>query len=76
LWFLAGGLDEREVVMLYTDACTSIGGGFVLDSHSFGQFRWEKVEKRFFSSQVTGDQKDINIMEFMVAVLAIYRCGM
>jgi hypothetical protein len=70
LWFLAGELAEREVAYVYTDACTSIGGGFVVDSHSFGQFRWEEEEKKFFASK-TGGITDINIMEFVVAVLAI-----
>lgn len=70
LWFLAGELAEREVVYLFTDACTSIGGGFVLDGHSFGQFRWEEDEKRFFSS-MGREETDINILEFVVAVLAV-----
>jgi hypothetical protein len=70
MWFLAGELAEREVAHLFTEACTLIGGGFVLDTHSFGQFRWAEAERLFFSS-AGRDETDINIMEFVVAVLAV-----
>jgi hypothetical protein len=71
LWFLAGELSERDVVPVFTDACTSIGGGFVVGSHSLGNSQWEEAEKNFFASRAGGGQTDINIMEFVVAVLAI-----
>lgn len=70
LWFLAGDLTDRQTVELFTDACTSIGGGYVMGTHSFGQFRWSEQEQRFFAT-AKGRNTDINIMEFVVAVLAI-----
>jgi hypothetical protein len=69
-WFLAGRLHDRVTHELFTDASTLIGGGYILGNRSFGQFRWEDAEKRLFASAAVG-LIDINVLEFVVAVLAI-----
>ena len=69
-WFLAGDLKDRVVHELFTDASSLIGGGYVLGTASFGQFLWEEAEKRLFASSTSG-LTDINVLEFVVAVLAI-----
>ncbi len=61
---------DRTVHELFTDASSLIGGGYVLGAMSFGQFRWEEAEKRLFASSING-LTDINVLEFVVAVLAI-----
>jgi hypothetical protein len=69
-WFLADRLQDRVTHELFTDASTLIGGGYVLGTTSFGQFRWEETEKRLFAS-APSELTDINVLEFVVAVLAI-----
>jgi hypothetical protein len=69
-WFLAGDLRDRLAHELFTDASSLIGGGYVLSTVSFGQFLWEEAEKTLFASSA-GGLTDINVLEFVVAVLAI-----
>jgi hypothetical protein len=69
-WFLASQSQDRVSHELFTDASTLVGGGYVLGNVSFGQFRWEEAEKRLFASSVN-KLTDINVLEFVVAVLAI-----
>ena len=69
-WFLAGDVKDRVTHELFTDASSLIGGGYVLDTVSFGQFRWEEEEKNLFAT-VDGGVTDINVLEFVVAVLAV-----
>jgi hypothetical protein len=69
-WFLAGDLKDRVSHELFTDASSLIGGGYVLGTVSFGQFLWEEDEKSLFASSA-GGVTNINVLEFVVAVLAI-----
>mmetsp|Transcript_10668 Transcript_10668/g.17538 ORF Transcript_10668/g.17538 Transcript_10668/m.17538 type:complete len:342 (-) Transcript_10668:693-1718(-) len=68
-WFLAKLQDERERVTIYTDASTTIGGGYIWHGHSYGATRWSDTEKQAFG---TADQPtDINGLEMITAICAI-----
>lgn len=70
MWFLAVVVLDREVVEVFTDACTLIGGGYVKGDSTFGQFRWSEEEKVLFAT-TDWDKTDINVLEFVVAVVGV-----
>ena len=70
IWFLAQDTlaQERKHWHMYTDASTSIGGGYYIPELSFGQFRWSVNEKLLYGR---GKKTDINGLEFVTAVCAV-----
>ena len=73
MWFLAKMYDETAMVDMFTDASSLIGGGHALampegwphpEAGHYGQFRWSDEEKQWLGI-------DINVMEFVTAILAI-----
>lgn len=68
-WFLAQLQDERERVTIYTDASTTVGGGYIWHGHSYGATRWSHTEIHAFG---TADQPtDINGLEMVTAICAV-----
>ena len=69
-WFLDGDPKDRVAHKLFTDASSLIGGGYVLGTVSFGAVPLGGGREKlvcFLGWGVT----DINVLEFVVAVLAI-----
>jgi len=67
-WHLARDNGDRVHVHAYTDASSTIGGGYYIDDYSYGQFKWSPAEKLLFGR---GDLTDINGLEFVTAVCAV-----
>ena len=68
-WFIAKLIDERERVTIYTDACTTIGGGYIWHDHSYGATKWCDIEKQAFGTLT--QPTDINGLELITAICAI-----
>jgi hypothetical protein len=77
-WFIAKAENSDIQLEMFTDACTTIGGGYYISipdcedgsSGHFGHIRWSKEERTIFNAIAT-EETDINILEFITAVLAI-----
>lgn len=69
VWYLAGLPGTRELINLYTDASTTVGGGYYIPTHSYGQFLWSPAEKALFGKDTS--PTDINGLEFVAAICAI-----
>ena len=69
IWYLAHhNQSHRMEVHIYTDASTSVGGGYYIKDYCYGQFKWSEDEKLLYG---TGDKTDINGLEFVTAICAI-----
>ena len=68
-WFLAKLHGEREQVEIFTDASTSIGGGYIWHDNSYGATKWSNNEKLLFGPN--GQPTDINGLELITAICAI-----
>jgi hypothetical protein len=78
MWFLAKASSGEAEVEIWTDAATSLGGGYhipLLDAEDgsaghFGQVLWSEDERFLFGA---ADLKatDINVLEFVTAILAV-----
>jgi hypothetical protein len=77
-WFIGKASSNEAELQIWTDAATTVGGGYhlpLLNSVDksvghFGQFLWSDQERQLFGAtelQLT----DINILEFVTAILAI-----
>ena len=64
-------LQHRSVgdadFIAYTDASTTIGGGYIIQGLSFGHWAWSDSEHQFFSAYPT----HINVLELATVVMAI-----
>jgi hypothetical protein len=79
MWFLARDYEGQSMVSMWTDAASLIGGGHAVkvvpdmelpEQGHYGQFRWTAEEKSLYG--VVPDQAtDINVLEFVTAVIAI-----
>ncbi len=78
MWFLGRASSEEAELQIWTDAATTVGGGYHLpltyssdgSSGHFGQFLWSAEEKAVFGTADL-EATDINVLEFVTAVLAI-----
>jgi hypothetical protein len=78
MWFLAKVNSNQAELEIWTDAATSVGGGYHLplsaetngSAGHFGQFLWAEDERLFFGAAEL-ETTDINVLEFVTAVLAI-----
>lgn len=64
-------------VEMFTDASTSVGGGFVVEGLKvFGDFVWSMWERRFFEACIRSAESDagINVLEYVTVVLAVVAC--
>jgi hypothetical protein len=68
-WFLAKLQEEREQVTIFTDASTSIGGGYIWHGQSYGTMRWSPAEKEMFGAN--DKETDINGLELITAICAV-----
>jgi hypothetical protein len=75
VWYLAQNYEDQDLCIIYTDASTTIGGGYMIEPRGeqqgrYGQFRWTEQEQQCYGVSV--DHKtDINAMEFVTAAIAI-----
>jgi hypothetical protein len=71
-------VDSKEVgVEMFTDASTSVGGGFVVEELKlYGEWVWSPWEREFFDQCGASAEADasINVLEFVTVVLAIVAC--
>lgn len=67
-WYLANQPGQRPVISIYTDASTTVGGGYLIPAMTYGQFRWSREEQSLYGR---GEKTDINGLEFVTAVCAI-----
>ena len=78
-WFLANDAGDRPSISVYTDASTTIGGGYFIPGHTYGQFRWSVEEQTMYGGKADEDatpddefrRTDINGMEFVTAICAV-----
>ena len=69
VWYLARLHKTQDYAThIYTDASTTIGGGYYINQYCYGQFHWSDEEKSIYGA---GDKTDINGLEFVTAVCAI-----
>jgi hypothetical protein len=78
IWFLAKASSNQAEMEIWTDAATTIGGGYHLplqenidgSTGHFGQFLWSEEERLLFGT-ANLETTDINVLEFVTAILAI-----
>ena len=78
MWFLTKAPSGQCEVEVWTDAATSLGGGYhilLVDavdglSGHFGQVLWSEAERLLFGAADL-DTTDINVLEFVTAILAV-----
>jgi hypothetical protein len=79
MWFLAKATSDQCDFEIWTDAATSVGGGYHLpfstvssdgSSGHFGQFLWSDEERYIFGTAAL-ESTDINVLEFVTAILAV-----
>lgn len=68
-WYLAKTHGDREQIELFTDASTTIGGGYIWHGNSYGSIKWSQTEKDSFGAN--SKTIDINGLEFITAICAI-----
>ena len=78
MWFLAKASSDQAELEIWTDAATSVGGGYHLllpnsadgTAGHFGQFLWSVEERAIFGTSGL-ESTDINVLEFVTAILAV-----
>ena len=78
MWFLAKAPSGQCEVEVWTDAATSLGGGYHIplvdavdgSAGHFGQVLWSEAERLLFGAADL-ETTDINVLEFVTAILVV-----
>jgi hypothetical protein len=70
-WLVADRVEGWQHVEVFTDAATSVGGGYVVPGRCFARWKWSAEELQ--KANEVAAPVDINILEFVTVVLMIVR---